>query len=77
MATTTPHEFAGKPEITQDLVDEMIELYKRALGDEDKATDAEDHQYYAGVRITLEGVLNAMHGNPLNYQYNLTSFVDL
>lgn len=64
MSTTIPHVFEGTPTINALKLDTMMQWYKSALGDMDKASDMEDALYYWGGSDMGESMLRLLYAEP-------------
>jgi hypothetical protein len=64
MSTTIPHVFEGTPSIDALKLDRMMQWYKSALGDMDKASDMDDALYYWGGSDMGESMLRLLYAEP-------------
>lgn len=67
MATTIPTEFEGEPTLTPAKIATLTDWYHEALGNYDKATDADDAAVYGGEASMIESVLRLLYGLDLDH----------
>ena len=64
MATTILEEYEGDPTLTPEKIAIIKQWYKEVQGDEDKATDIDDHEFYAGGVDMVLNILCLLYNCP-------------